>query len=361
MEKDTFTEEEAINITIQHGYTGSEFNTSYWKNKGRLSKNRTLGGLIQKLETIYHNVEVKGKGKKRLYILTDKKVKMTERKYNYKGKVRTENDEIMKEYIFKILTEKGPGNPKAYNKWGKEFNLLQINSSKYEQLIKALKDLHAGSLFNPKEVLSEFLKAINNYNYSIIKSSFYHLEKEERISQEIIYYVKTIDGHHNEVGKDEYDMITAFIKDLVESQGIDYIHYINSYRSYHKNNNIKSFLEEVKRQLNEHFKIEYAYERIKVVVKDNKENRVITRDEFNQAFFQKFIKLSMNRQNRVEYKTSESFWKSFYLMNTLVLLSIVLQDMVTVEGLEELKYEEMKKKSAEGFLDYVGDFELEFE
>lgn len=81
-------EEEAINITIQHGYDGSEFETMAWKRRGCLIPDRTLEGLISKLLTIYSGVKFEGKGKKRTYILKDKKVEVSERKFNYKGTVR---------------------------------------------------------------------------------------------------------------------------------------------------------------------------------------------------------------------------------------------------------------------------------
>jgi hypothetical protein len=98
--ENTFTEEQAIQITIDNRYDGSEFETSSWKQRGCLKPNRTLEVLISKLNTIYNHVEVEGKGKKRKYILTDKKEVVEGRKLNYKGSVPTSEDEIMKEYIY---------------------------------------------------------------------------------------------------------------------------------------------------------------------------------------------------------------------------------------------------------------------
>lgn len=40
------TEEQAINITIEHGYDGKEFETSTWKQRGCLKPNGTMKKLI---------------------------------------------------------------------------------------------------------------------------------------------------------------------------------------------------------------------------------------------------------------------------------------------------------------------------
>lgn len=170
-----FTEEEAINITIDHGYDGSEFNTAVWKDRGCLIPNRTMDALISKLETIYHTVKVEGRGKKRNYILKDKKEEMTDREYNYKGTLPTEEEEEMKEYIFNILVNTGVGNAKPYNSWIRDFELFQPMPFSSKTLIAAMKELHAGVRSNSKEIVNEFIKAINNYNKSIVESSFRRL------------------------------------------------------------------------------------------------------------------------------------------------------------------------------------------
>lgn len=95
-----------------------------WKTRGCLSPNRTLEALTRKLKTIYEIVEVEGKGKKRKYILKDKKEVVNEREYNYKGSVPTVDDYTMKEFIFSYLINNRIKSPKTYNKWGEEFGLL---------------------------------------------------------------------------------------------------------------------------------------------------------------------------------------------------------------------------------------------
>lgn len=368
METNTFTEEEAIKITIQHGYNGSEFITAVWKSRGCLTPTRTMDALIQKLETIYHNVKVDGKGKKRKYILTDKKEEMTEREYNYKGTVPTVDDEIMKEYIFKHLVEKGARFPKSYNKWGEEFKLFRpsTSSNTRDELVNEMKKMHSGQFFNPNEIVSEFINAIRNHNYGIVHNSFNQLEKEGRISQSSVYIFKTVEGSHEEVSKQEYEYALAFKKDIVESLGIDYKHYMLSYRSFHKNAYMIGIIKEIDDRMAEKFKIDYMYVMIKVSIEEKQISKEISREEFDQAYFQKFIKLSKDRQNRNDYQNTKSFWRKNYLMNTLKLLSLVLNDTIKVEGLEqllckEILQKEIRRKSDEEFWDYSEESDGEFE
>lgn len=355
-DKGIFTEEEAIEITTQHGYDGAEYKTAVWKTRGCLSPNRTLDALIRKLKTIYNIVEVEGKGKKRKYTLNDKKEVVTEREYNYKGTVPTVDDYTMKEYIYNYLIKSGVKSPKTYNKWGAELGLLQQKMFSVDSLIDVMKELHSGVFFNPKEIISEFINAIKNHNNAIVRNSFNRLEKEGRISQSYIYVFKTIKGHHKEVSKDEYEFALEYKKGIVESLGVDYKHFILSYYSGHKNEKMKKILKEVDGQMSKKFNINYMYKMIDVSIIDKQVKEEINRDAFDQAYYKKLIKLSMDRQNRHDYKITKSYWRTTYLMNTLKILSVILKDKLHLEGIDKLISEEIERISTEGFIDYTGEF-----
>ncbi|PLT32527.1 hypothetical protein [Bacillus sp. V5-8f] len=361
MQRNNFSEEEAINITIHHGYDGSEFKTAVWKSRGCLNPTRTMDALVSKLETIYHNVKVEGRGKKRRYILTDEKDELTEREFNYKGTVPTKDDETIKEYFFNHLVLNGAGDSKSYRKWGEEFKLLQPQPLADKLYIEEIKKLHFGQLHNPKEVVSEFLNDFRNRNKQLVHNSFNRLQTEGRINIFSVYIFKTIDGKHEEVNEYDYDKAKAFKKNLVESMGVDYRHYILSYHSKHRNNHMENIIRVVDEQMAKEFYISYMYERIGVIIEDNKIEREVPREEFEQAYFQKFIKLSKDRQNKVGFNNTDSFWKKFYLMHTLKLLSVILKDNIKVDGLEELLREEMARISQNEFFDYGVESEWDFE
>ncbi|MBY0157209.1 hypothetical protein H0178_15560 [Cytobacillus firmus] len=356
-----FTEEEAINITIEHGYDGSEFKTEVWNSRGCLSPNRTFDALISKLETIYNYVEVKGRGKKREYILKDKKDAMTERQYNYKGTVPTEEEELMKEYIFNFLVKTGVKSARPYKEWVRDLGLFNFTFSK-KDLIKELKNLHTGILFNPSEIVSEFSNAIISYNKSIVENSFRRLENEGRIKRSVNYLFKNIDGNYEEVNEERYEEAVTFKKELVECFEITYNQYIQAYFSTgHRNNKMQSIINEVDEQMERAFGIDYMFQAIGVSIINGEVNKEVSKEEFEQAYFQKFIKLATNRQNRKDYQETKSFWRRTYLMNTLKILSLIQKGILEVQGLEELLRKEMKRKSGEEFLDYTDEYnDIEF-
>lgn len=343
LEKDTFTEEEAINITIQHGYNGSEFKTEVWKKRGCLNVTRTLESLIKKLKTIYHIVEVEGKGKKRRFILRDKKKEVTEREYNYKGTVPTSEDEIMKEYLLNHLLQMGTGHPKTYNKWIEEFKLLQPNNvTPTETLIEKMKELHWGRFYNSREIVSEFLNAIRNYNFSIVSKSFARLEKEGRIDKTSFYVFVSPQGDHKVVSSEEYQEVYLFKKEFIESLGVKYKHYILSYRSFHKTKEMENIISMVNEETIDKFNVHYMYEMISINILNRDVKKPLSKNEFNQAYFQKFIKLSKDRQNRKDYKDSQSFWRRSYLLNTSVLLTVISNGIIEIKGLEEIMNKEIE-------------------
>ena len=359
-----FTEEEAIQITIEHGYDGSEFETSVWKQRGCLKNNGTLKTLISKLETIYNNVEVVGKGKKRRYILTDKKDKVSERALNYKGSVATIEDEIMKEYIFNQLLKYENGVTRSYRSykgWAKILGFIDIETLNVEEMIQTIKELHFGLpfIYNPKEIVSKFIYTLDIRNKDVIEKSFNQLEKEGRIKVEEVYMFKTIEGEYEEVWLETYEEAEEYVRDFLESKDVSYYAYIQSVNSFHKSNKMKEIIKEVKELLTNEFGIKYFFKSFKVTVLDRTVKKEVSKDEFNHAYFQRLIKLSKNRQGKEDYKNSTSFWKRFYLLNTLILL-----DHIGVDVSESLKEEKKlySGKLDEYYLDYsIYLFELEEE
>ncbi|MEH7887004.1 hypothetical protein V7654_22130 [Bacillus sp. JJ1609] len=355
-DKNVFTEEEAINITMEHGYDGSEFETAVWKDRGCLHPNRTMEALIHKLETIFHNVKVEGKGKKRKYNLKGKKDEMTERQYNYKGTVPTVEEETMKEYFFNILVKDGPGNNRPYSAWIREFDLFQPNSFSNDELMEEIKELHRGVLVNPKEIVSEFSKAINNYNKSLIDNSFRRLEKEGIVTRSISYIFRNIDGNYEEVDEERYAEAANFKKELVETFGIKYTQYIQAYFSFgHRSERLEGIIKEVDKQMEKEFGIKYMYQAIGVSLIYEKVIKEVSKEEFDQAYFKKFIKLAKNRQQSKKYQENKSHWRRTYLMNTLKILSIILKDKLEIDVLEELLRKERKRQSDDEFWDYDGE------
>lgn len=357
-------EEEAINITIEHGYDGAEFETSVWKQRGCLKPNRTLEALKSKLETIYNDVEIVGSGKKRQYILSDKKDSVTERIFNYKGSVETEEDTLMKEYIFNKLLRYEEGFTQSYKGWAMVLGFPNTESFSIEDMIYEIKYLHYGfpTIYNPKEVVSKFIQAINTRNKDVIEKSFKRLEKENRISLTEIYNFKTCDDEIEVVDKLEYEEAQEYLRNFLESKGVTLYVYSQSISSINKSKKMRKLSLEVEEFLSEELGIKYFFKSFKVVVLNQKECKEITNDEFIEAYYNRFVKLTTDRQNKEKYKNSILFWQKFYLLNTLTLL-----DFMKIKGYEENLKNERKLKLektdeyAQDFIIYLAEKDVEKE
>ncbi|MBB6445624.1 hypothetical protein [Bacillus benzoevorans] len=351
IKKIEFTEEEAIRITMEHGYDGAEFNTSVWKTRGCLHPNRTLDALISKLKTIYDSVEVEGKGKKRKYILKDKKVKVSERIFNYKGTIPTLEDDIMKEFIFNHLVSYEKEFTQSYRGWARLIGFIGTDNFKVEEMIQKLKNVHHGfpTIYNPKEAVGKFIQTLNIRNKDVVEKSFKRLEKEGRITVSEVYNFKMNDGQIEEVDQLEYEEVQEVLKELLESKEVTYYQYTQSVTSLNKSKKMKEIIREVGNYLSEQFDIQYFFKSFKVTVLDKTIHNEISKDEFKQAYFKRLIKLSIDRQNKKDYKESLSFWKRFYLLNTLALLKYL-----NVKGIE--KYWDNERKLQ---LEKTDEFTLE--
>jgi hypothetical protein len=322
-QKTIFSEEEAIKITIEHGYDGAEFETTTWKQRGCLKPNDTLKALIEKLKTIYNHVEVEGKGKKRRYILKDKKDNVTERQFNYKGSVPTTDDKIMKEYIFNRLVQLDNGIAQSYKMWAKTLGFINTEFLNYDELIKIIKDFHLSLpfVYNPNEIVSKFIYELDVRNKDVIEKSLKRLQKEGRINVEEVYIFKTNEGEYEEVWLETYEEAEESLREFLKSKDVTYYAFIQSVSSIHKSNKMKKIIEEAENYLSMFFGIKYFFKSFKVTVLDKTIKKVVSKDEFNEAYFNRFIHLTKNRQNKKDYKQSPIFWKRFYLLHTLILLN----------------------------------------
>ncbi|RYI30575.1 hypothetical protein EVU96_09170 [Bacillus infantis] len=317
----TFTEEEAINITIQNGYDGSELNTKAWEQRGCLKPDRTLKGLISKLETIYNSVEVTGSGKKRKYILQGKKDNVTEREFNYKGTLPTEEDLIMQEYIFNQIALHGVNNL-TYRSWANYLGFVNVNEFNPEELIRVLKDFHYGfpTIYNPNEVVSTFLQTLNIRNKDVIEKSFKRLHKENRITVTEKYNVQYVDDEYDQINEELYNIIIGKIKLFIESKGVSYYVYTQALTSIYNTQKLKDLLKEVDEFMDDHFGIKKLFKSFHVYPNTRDIVREVSKTEFNEAYYNRLIKLTTDRQKKDDYKDSIYFRKRFYNINTLILL-----------------------------------------
>lgn len=320
-------EQQAIQITIDHGYEGNEFNTAAWKKRGCLMPNRSLDGLIKKLETIYNHVKIEGKGKKRRYILKDKKDQATERKFNYKGRSETEEEKTMREYVFSQLLKVNNGKPNSFRKWGELIGLPDVSIIKAKEYGQVIKDSVADFKqsepdfnYNSQEVVGKFINEIKIRNRSVISNSLSNLEKKNKIKVETVYIMDFINIGAIEVKKEQYEDTMQKLNKFLKEMNYSYFQYLQAVENVYKNNTDKRKIEKVQRFLKDEFHITMLYKLYKVKITDREEYRTVSKKKFNQAYVNRFVHLTKKRQQKESYATSLSFWQRFYLYNTLLML-----------------------------------------
>jgi hypothetical protein len=350
-----YTEEEAINVTIDNGYEGEEFETEAWKTRGCLKSNGTYKKFISKLNTIYNHVEVEGKGKKRIYILKDKKDKVSERELNYKGKVPSDQDDIMNEYIFNQILKGKNGTNFSQSIWAKELGFINPDKFDIKGMIESIKYVHHGMnlKYNSKEIVNKFILELKNRNKNIIDNSFKRLGKEGRIVVTPTYLFKTIENEMVEVTEEQYSEAQSIRNECLEGLDIKPYFYSQALNGFHNTKKMKAAIEEVNECLEKQLEIKYFFKSYRVVVVDETIHKEITEEEFNHAYFQRLVKLIQDRQLKANHQESMSIQRRFLLLNSLTLL-----DYIGIKEFEIMLKKEKKMKSEKMEKYYDNQFDL---
>ncbi|MFJ8263312.1 hypothetical protein ACIQ4I_15385 [Rummeliibacillus sp. NPDC094406] len=340
---------EAIQLTIDKGFDGSELNLKVWKEKGRLNKDRSLKGLISKLETLFDTVTVEGGGKKMKFILEGEKTEQAKRIHGNQGKENHENI-VIKEYIFSNLVKCSDYRNLSYKGWGIVFGFPSIDENELrEELTDMIKNRYLGyGKFNPSEVVSEAKYALDKRRIDTVELAFKHLESENRIKIEYIYTGISIDDNTLiELTEIDYEAIKEVTQDILKEYDVSYYEYITSQSKIkiHKDS-VRKAVKAVKEMLHSEFKIYYAYKTCKVTVLKPETAHEVSKDEMLSAYFTRLLELSKNRANRFNNKSRRKFWHKYYYNNMILIIDYLTKDnedgrTVINKSVDELKkYEE---------------------
>lgn len=320
---------EAIQLTIDKGFDGSEFNLKVWKEKGRLNKDRSLKGLISKLETLFDTVSVEGKGKKMKFILEGEKTEQTKRVHGNQGKENHENS-IIKEYIFSNLAKYSDYRNLSYKGWGMVFGFPSIDKN---ELRKELTDMIKNHYldcekFNPSEVVSEAKYALDKRRIDTVELAFKHLESENRIKIEYVYTAVSIDDNTLiELSEIEYEAIKEVTQGILKEHDVSYYEYITSQsKNIINKDSVRKAVKAIKEMLRSEFDIYYAYKTCKVTVLKPETAHEVSKDKMLSAYFTRLLELSKNRANRFERKGRKKFWHKYYYNNMILIIDYLTKN-----------------------------------
>lgn len=320
-------EERAIEITMEHGYKGNEFNTKAWKERGCLKPDETQEALIEKLETIYNYVQTEKTGKKRIYILTDKKGAVTKRKMNYKGRQETVDETTMRKYLFNMLVKHNDNIERSIKGWTIYLKMPDGSQKTQEHLeetikktVRGFKEKNPNFVYNSKDIVSNFYREISNRSHDVFSNTLGKLVKLDKIKLHESFNIEVIGDGVQEVNSEEYQEIMNQLTGFLDSKGYTYYQYFQAVNSRYKTRHGKRLVEMTKDYLRENHYIVKLFKRYRIEILNNEEYEPISNREFHAAYFNRLVYLANKTQNKKEYSESPYFRKRFFLYNTLILL-----------------------------------------
>lgn len=339
-----YSEKEAVLITIQYGgFDGSEFKTGVWKRHERLDMDRTQIALMKKLNTLANKVSLKmnedGKplrGKSRVYIIDDWKESQSKMESNRKGTPLSDEDNIMKDYIFSrllIMHLQQADMNKTINRWAIEIGLENTKEIDANECVNVIDQLHENSDFNKISkygIVQLFMNKLYERNTSVVSLAFKHLEREGKISLTESYFGRKKDKSVARISYKEYETFSEKREKALREVRSNMTYYNIAKHSTRKNMNQFEVIKQVESYLHDEVDIIDTFKTLNVRILDTKYNsKVSNKAEFLEAYYNKFFTLIENQQKSNE-KTVQGriyFTNKFYRLHMLTLIEAL--------GLEE--------------------------
>lgn len=319
-EKQELSEKELIELTKEYGYSGAELNNPHFIKKGFLKKNGTYDSFAKKLDSICESWKrlKKKKGQPVLYELVNlyEEAQPIVDKREGNGKQRTPEDETMKEYIFiqLINNQINDNKPYSYKRWGEKFGLLTMPINT-DSLVEPLK-----VLYKQKELLKivdEFKLTILKRNKDVVEKSFNQLVKEKRIHITELPIFVHLDNSHSIPSWGKFNEVQTSINEALEQFKI------NKYEYYFYPNNDK--VREVRPEIEKiHFSngLKSLFKGFQVNVIDKQIYDLIDKEQFDEAYKNRLIQLTIERSKLEGYKVN-FVQKRFYTFNTLMQMQVI--------------------------------------
>ena len=328
LEEIKLTEREAIQLTIDvGGFKGEELESAAWKKNGSLDgkrdkmtdefSNRGTIKFIRKLQTLYESVEVKGKGKKRTYILSGKREQQIEIEDNRKFNGYTNEDYIMCKHVFNCLVKMDDSSIKSEYEWSitcDGYNPRKLNA----EMIRVL--FH--ELYLDEEhrlIYDEFSDYLKSYNRAMIKKAFKYLEFNRHIIVHNHFTAIKIDGEKIEIDAHTYSQFHTLQKKILDSWGVN----VFLLRKLENSEKYAGMFDELN-QFYERMGIKIAYKTYSVELLNDKRFDDIQYQDFTEAYFVKLINNITNLKSRkTKYITLQS---SFRIHNFLSIVGLIIDD-----------------------------------
>ncbi|QHJ71622.1 hypothetical protein [Planococcus halotolerans] len=340
---------EAVEYCIDMGIEEAKGLLETYKSADRFTNMKSVQALQKLLVTIHHDVELATNpktnkpfsGKKRRHLVGDLRIERVKKEDGRESNSRkpTADDFILDEFIFSKLVKLNGGNRPLRN-WVKEIELYNLYNVDKEEMKSLIENVHSEGIafFNAVNVVNKFFDTIDKRNTSIVQSAINRLSKDNKIQSTIHYVFKGLDNDFINVSEELYEQVKSEVKELVEEMELNYNSYISQkINSQYKNVEYFECQKVVNKYLADNHKIQYFYKTIGIKILDKSLAREVSRSEMLEAYFNRPISLTLQKQKRKDYQDTRFVEKEFYRLNTFVLLDLigieVSQDIINEDKL----------------------------
>lgn len=349
LEKEFYTEREAIELLMLYSYSdGSEFETTMWKSGGSLKGGHdSHKAVIRKLNCLFDDVRIEGKGSKRKYFLNGLKDQPLKDTGGNIGRRITSEGYLMDEYVFnQLLNTTNLGMPRTHKTWVRDLELTHRIGYGAKPMYTMLYELHKDTRdsFQTSKIRNEFINAIEARNIDVVEGAFERLEKAGRIKVDLECNVKRLNGNYETVTPEEYQQISDSFNEFLSFYDTTLFRYTNLKKKLEPSTVEQELLTEAREFLGLD-NIDFFFKSYYVKIINTTVHQAVTREEYDTAYFDRFITLTRHRQNDYTKKDSDFFWQKYYKLNTFAILK-----QMGIKGLDEEIEEELNKRPVMAFV-----------
>ena len=294
MEVLRLTEIEAIQLTIKYEFDGSELVSAKFKKNGSLDGQRDkitgeflnsgMKTFLNKLKQIYEHVEVEGKGKRKIYILSGLKSNIQVINDFRSIAQQDDDDLLLAKHLYNSLFHWNKGYPLTLNKWTIEIGGLNPKLIKKELIHELFDELYYGAdLSNIHHSVTEYIKQRNE---KVASKSIRILKQKGLIDIFEVYQAITTNTEYITIDKETYEDWQNQFKEIIHKHGYK----TKNYKFHiHKEEN-KEFKEEIE-AFQKESGIKTVYIAYNIQIKRHHQPFDVSYIDFQATYNDKMIKL----------------------------------------------------------------------
>lgn len=340
-----FTEHELImKLSIEYGYQELEklFKTKNYIENGCLKNNDSYKSFTKKVSAICESWEKlkKKKGEPAIYILYGVKDQADAIEDKRKTNGLTEDDVVMRKFVYNRLNELELSNARSYYQFAVECGLVNVNDLSKVNMSNSLVSIY-DTLDDSKIILNDFIQTLKQRNTDVIKMAFKWLVANDYIHTEQVY-MAVVNKKAKAITKEFYDQLRCEFLEIIScssNMSESLFRFKKANPQFIRDDEIYIF-EKVKK-LYQSYNIDSVFVAVSVTLHNKDLFDEISICDFRKAYINKLVYLTERKQKRNDNKNATYLSKRFVSYNTYLLVqhlpfNVEIDDSY-LEGTEAIK------------------------